>query len=314
MMELHSDTVMNYDEILMEKAAWYYYHEDMTQQQISGLLGLSRMKVIKLLDQAKLCGLIQFRFRQDSEKRLLLEQQLMESYALQDCFIVPAPPSPAETNENVARAASLYVAGRIGEESFINIGYGDTAGRVLNHLAIAADKTLSCVSLTGGVSHYLPNARSSVFNSRLYLIPTPLLVSSDEVAAAMKAEKAIQDIQALIPLSALSVIGIGALNDEATVLTSGVLTGHDFLVLQRNGAAGDILGHFINEKGEPVSSDLEGRTITTSLETLKKLQNVIGVAAGTGKVRAIRAALRGGYLDVLITDEETARGLVGETG
>lgn len=313
-MELHSAAIMNYEDILMEKAAWYYYHEDMTQQQISGLLGLSRMKVIKLLDQAKLCGLIQFRFRQDSEKRLQLEKSLMESYALQDCFIVPTPNSSAETNENVARAASLYVAGRISAENFINIGYGDTAGRVLNHLAISADRTLSCVSLTGGVSHYLPNARSSVFNARLYLIPTPLLVSSDEVAAAMKAEKAIQDIQALIPLSTLSIVGIGALNDEATVLTSGVLTSHDFLVLQRNGAVGDILSHFINEDGEPVSTDLEGRTISTSLETLKRLNNVIGVAAGAGKVRAMRAVLRGGYLDVLITDEDTALALSGAPG
>ena len=313
-MELHSGAIMNYEEILMEKAAWYYYHEDMTQQQISDLLGLSRMKVIKLLDQAKLCGLIQFRFRQDSEKRLQLEKRLMEGYTLQDCFIVPAPPSPAETNENVARAASLYVAGRISAENFINIGYGDTAGRVLNHLAIAADRTLSCVSLTGGVSHYLPNARSSVFNSRLYLIPTPLLVSSDEVAAAMKAEKAIQDIQALIPLSAMSVVGIGALNDDATMLTSGVLTSHDFLVLQRNGAVGDILSHFINENGDPVSTDLEERTISTSLETLKKLNNVVGVAAGLSKVEAMRAVLRGGYLDVLITDEDTALALTGGLG
>ena len=311
MMEPNSAAVMNYEEILMEKAAWYYYHEDMTQQQISELLGLSRMKVIKLLDQAKLCGLIQFRFRQDSEKRLQLEQQLMESFSLQDCFIVPTPLTPAETNENVARAASLYIAGRISAENFINIGYGDTAGRVLNHLAIASDRTISCVSLTGGVSHYLPNARSSIFNSRLYLIPTPLLVSSDEVAAAMKKEKAIQDIRALIPLSTLSVVGIGALNDDATMLTSGVLTSHDFLVLKRNGAVGDILSHFIDENGEPVSSDLEGRTISTGLDTLKKLSNVIGVAAGTGKAQAIRAVLRGGYLDVLITDEDTALALVG---
>ncbi|MBQ3701720.1 MAG: sugar-binding transcriptional regulator [Oscillospiraceae bacterium] len=310
-MELHSGAVMNYEEILMEKAAWYYYHEDMTQQQISGLLGLSRMKVIKLLEQAKLCGLIQFRFRQDSEKRLQLEQRLMECHDLQDCFIVPSPPSPAETNENVARAASLYIAGRISAENFINIGYGDTAGRVLNHLAIASDRTISCVSLTGGVSHYLPNARSSVFNSRLYLIPTPLLVSSDEVAAAMKKEKAIQDIQALIPLSTLSVVGIGALNEDATMLTSGVLTSHDFLVLKRNGAVGDILSHFIDENGAPVSTVLEGRTISTDLETLKKLNNVIGVAAGPGKVQAIRAVLRGGYLDVLITDEDTALALAG---
>lgn len=302
---------MNYDEILMAKAAWYYYHEEKTQQQISDLLGLSRMKVIKLLEQAKQTGIIQFRFRHDSMNRLELEQRLMTAYALKDCFIVPPPPAPDAVNENVAKAASMYIASRVEGEAFINIGYGDTASRVLNYLAIATDRTLSCVSLTGGVSPYLPNARSTIFNSRLYLIPTPLLVSSPEVATAMRAEKAIQDIQALIPLSSLSVIGIGAMNDDATVLTSGVLTSHDFLVLKRNGAVGDILSHFINERGEPVSTDLEARTISTGLDTIKELKNVIGVAAGVNKAQAIRAVLRGGYLDVLITDEDTALELAG---
>ena len=300
---------MNYEEILMEKAAWYYYHEEMTQQQISDLLNLSRMKVIKLLEQARQTGIIQFRFRHDSESRLEIEQQLMNAYGLKDCFVVPSPPTHATVNENVAKAASMYIANHIEKESFINIGYGDTTGKVLNNLALATDHTLTCVSLTGGVGHYLPNAKARVFNSRLYLIPTPLLVSIAEVAAAMNAEKAIQDIRALIPLSSLTVIGIGAMNDDATVLTSGVLTTSDFLVLKRNGAVGDVLGHFINENGEPVSSDLEARTISTGLQTLKQLENVIGVAAGTGKAGAIRAVLRGGYLDVLITDEDTGRAL-----
>ena len=315
MAEFNTGVSMDYEEILMEKAAWYYYHEEMTQQQISELLNLSRMKVIKLLEQARETGIIQFRFRHDSVSRLETEQKLMAQYGLKDCMIVPSPLSPATANDNVAKAASMYIANHISQEAFINIGYGDTAGKVLNQLALVTDHTLSCVSLTGGVSHYLPNVKPGLFPSRLYLIPTPLLVSSAEVAAAMNAEKAIQDIRALIPLSQLTVIGIGAMNDDATVLMSGVLTTSDFLVLKRNGAVGDVLSHFINDRGEPVSSDLEARTISTSLDTLKQLENVIGVAAGRNKVGAIRAALRGGYLDVLITDEETGLALAAsETG
>lgn len=301
---------MDYEESLMAKAAWYYYHEGLTQAQISDMLGLSRMKVIKLLDRATRAGIIQFRFRHDSEKRLEAEQQLASRFSLKDCFVVPASLSPEDANENIAKAASMYIGGRVSGESFINIGYGDTTSRVLNHLAIDAERSLSCVSLTGGVSHYLPNARASVFNSKLYLIPTPLLVSSAEVATAMKAEKSVRDVLDLVPLSSLSVVGVGAMNDKATVLMSGVLTSNDFLLLKRNGAVGDILSHFINENGEPVSTDLERRTMSTSLETVKSLSNVIGVAAGLAKAEAIRAVLRGGYLDVLITDEPTAEALL----
>ena len=48
--------------------------------------------------------------------------------------------------------------------------------------------------------------------------------------------------------------------------------------------------------------------------TLKELENVIGVAAGGHKVDAIRAVLRGKYLDVLITDEATALQLLSRQG
>ncbi|MDD3369371.1 MAG: sugar-binding transcriptional regulator [Lachnospiraceae bacterium] len=301
---------LDYEEVLMAKTAWYYYSDNLTQQQISDLLGVNRMRVIKLLDKAKQCGIIQFKIRSDSEKRMEIEQLLMKQFGLKDCFIVPSPMAVEDINENIAKAASMYICNRLTDESFINVGYGDTSSRILNHLAISTEHTLSCVSLTGGVSYYLPNANSSTFNSRLYLIPTPLLASTNEMAAAMKTEKSVKDIEQLIPLSCLSVIGIGSMDDEATILKSGILTKNDFLFLTRNGAVGDVLSHFINEDGEIVKSGLEDRTISTPLETLKKLDNVIGVAAGENKVTAIRAALHGKYLDILITDEDTANALV----
>lgn len=305
-----SEVYLDYEEILMVKAAWYYYHEEMTQQQISELLGINRMRVIKLLDKAKKLGVIQFRFRHDSEKRMEAEQLMKKEYGLGDCFIVPSPTDPENTNENVARAASMYVCNRISGETFINIGYGDTCSRVLNHLAISSEHTLSCVSLTGGVSYYLPKASSGIFNSRLYLMPAPILASSLEVADAMKAEKSVQEIQALIPLSSLSVVSVGSLDAQATLIKTGVLTSNDFLVLRRNGAVGDILSHFIDKDGKPISTDLEARLISTPLETVHSLKNVIGVAAGKGKVDALRAVLHAGYLDVLITDEDTAEELL----
>ena len=70
------------------------------------------------------------------------------------------------------------------------MGYGDTPSRVLNNLATMAERPITCVSLTGGVSYYLPDTRSNVFNAKLHLIPTPLLASSKEMADAMSASQA----------------------------------------------------------------------------------------------------------------------------
>ncbi len=301
--------LLDYEETLMVKAAWYYYYESLTQQQISDRLGVSRMRVIKLLDKARQNGIIRFQIRSESAKRLDIEQRLIEEYGLKDCFIVPSSEKSEDVNENIARAASMYISARIPEEAFINIGYGDTAGRILNHLAIHAEHVLSFVSLTGGVSYYLPNATSGVFHSKLYLIPTPLIASTNEMAEAMKTERSVQDVRALIPLSYLSVVGIGAMHEDATIVRSGILSQNDMLLLQRSGAVGDILSHFIDEEGNLIPTELDERAISTPLDSLRELKNVIGVAAGSLKVSVIRAALKGKYLDTLITDEDTALAL-----
>ena len=301
---------MDYEEALMVKIAWYYYFENMTQQHVADTLGISRMRVIKLLEKARQTGIIQFRLRKDGETRMTLERSLMDAYGLKDAFVVPSPLSKSQVNAGVAEAASMYIAERLTESSFINMGYGDTPSRILNNLATIAERPITCVSLTGGVSYYLPDTRSNVFNAKLHLIPTPLLASSREMADAMRHEASVTEISRMISLAQLTVIGVGAMHESATIFKSGILNRNDFLYLQMQGAVGDLLSHFIDRDGKLIETPLEGRLISTSLDKLKALQNVIGVAAGDVKVNAIRAALRGGYLDVLITDDHTASQLL----
>jgi DNA-binding transcriptional regulator LsrR (DeoR family) len=303
---------MDFEEELMIKAAWYYFLEDKTQQKISELLGISRMRVIRLLEKARQTGLVQFKIRTEYAQRMNIERELIESYRLKDAFVIPAQEGAgiAEINDAVADAAAMYINTRIQPNAFINIGYGDTAGKVLNNLAKIAETTISCISLTGGVSIYLPNTRSNVFNARLFLIPAPLVVSSKEMVAAIREEAPVKEIFRMVSLASFTIVGIGGVNDEATLLKSGVLRANDFLYLRMQGAAGDILCHFIDTQGRRIITPLEDRLVSTSLDTLKSLPNVIGVAAGRDKREAIKGALALGYLDILITNEDTAKWLI----
>ena len=304
----------DYENILMNRAAWYYYMENYTQQNISDLLGVSRAKVISLLERARQNGVIQFRIRQEGDRRIQMEQKLTDRFGLKDVFTVPGAGTLANLNESIAQAAAMYIIRRLGEDDFLNVGYGDTTSRVLNYLAMAAEKPLNVVSLTGGVSYYLPNANSNVFNARLHLIPSPLLLSSPDLREAMRQEPVVEEIYRMIPLSHMSVVGIGSMSDQATTVKNGIFNGNDFTVLKLQGAVGDILSHFMDKNGDLVAMDQEDRLMSTRLEDLRKLENVVGVAGGPSKLDAILAALRGGYLDVLITDEETARSLLEQSG
>ncbi len=298
---------MNYEESLMVKAAWYYYFEDMTQQAIADRLSISRMRVIKLLENARQTGVIQFRLRSDGVGMVEQSRRLIDKYHLKDVFIIPeAAREDTHPNEAIARAGAMYIADRLGDNACINVGYGDTLSRTLNHLATMVQNPVTCISLTGGVSNYLPNTRSNVFNARLYLMPAPLLASSPEMAAAMREENSVKEIVRMGELSAFTLVGVGALGESATVFRTGVLGQGDMFYLKMNHAVGDVLGHFLDEDGQLIPSQIEDRLISTPLCKIKSMHNVIGLAAGTDKIEAIRAVLRGEYLDILITDEPTA--------
>lgn len=302
---------MDIEEELTVKAAWLYFLARKTQQEISGILGISRMKVIRLLDRAKQTGVIKITMREDNIRRMSLENQIIETYNLKDSFIIPVSSSAiSEINNAVADAAAMYVSSRINPDTFINIGYGYTMGKTLNNLAKNVKNPISCISLTGGVSIYLPNTQSNIFNARLYLIPAPLLVSSKEMFHAIIAEDSVKEIMRMVSLASFTLIGIGGMNDGATILKTGFLSENDFLYLKMQGAVGDILCHFFDKHGKIISSPFQDRLITTPLDVLKSLSNVIGVAAGKDKRDAIRGALALGYIDTLITDEDTAQWLI----
>ena len=298
-----------YERTLLTKVVWMYYIEEMTQKDIAQAIGVSRLKVIKMLDTARSENLIQFKIPAADRKKIEIEQTLMKHFNLKDVFIVPTD-GPANINESIAQAAAMYINDMAGDNTYINMGYGDTLGRVLNNLAHISDKRLSIISMTGGVTPYLPNDKSHIFNAQLYLVPSPLLMSSSETAQSILSEEPIKEIMEMTNLANISVVGIGGMDSESTIIKSNILSKNDFIKLEMQGAVGDILMHFIDKDGNLVHSDIEDKLISTSLNKVKSFGNVIGVAAGKNKIAAINASLKGGYINTLITDENTAKELI----
>ena len=295
---------------LATKAAWYYYMENYTQHQIAEAMGLSRAKVIRLLEDAKTDGIIQFNFRKDDSTRVSLEKNLIAAYGLNDAFVVPTPLNEATLTHTISRAAAIYVRDHLRPGGYLNIGYGDTVSSMLGYLAKEHEDPINVVSMTGGVSYYLPSVSSTAYAMHLFLIPSPLIVSSSEVRDALLGEKSIQEIYAMTEHADMSVVGIGAAVEGATVLRNGIIRESELAILKMQGSVGDVLNHFYDSEGNPITTEIENRTISTDIEKLRTMKNVVGVAGGSEKVAAIKAVLRGGYLNVLVTDSKTAEELL----
>lgn len=295
---------------LATKAAWYYYMEDSTQAQIAEVMGVSRAKVIRLLEEARAQGIVQFSFRKNDSQRVSAEQLLIDRFGLKDAFVIPTPLDSSAINQSIAQGAAHYVSDHLREDGYLNIGYGDTVSRMLGFLAKNREESLNVVSLTGGVSYYLPSVGTTAYSMHLFLTPSPLVVSSRQVRDALLDEKSLQDVSTMTEYADMSVVGIGAAVEGATVLRNGILNEGELTVLKMQGAVGDVLNHFMDKDGNLIQTEIEDRVISTDLDKLRQLKNVVGVAGGKDKVTAIKAVLNGGYLNVLITDSDTAAELL----
>lgn len=302
---------MEFEKDFTAKIAWYYYIQKKTQKEIATLLNISRMKVIRQLERAEQENLVQVHIKKEFSDRLESEYKFIQKFNLKDAVIIPSNPSGTDTlTDELAKAAAMYVKDHFSQNNVINIGYGNTVGKILNYLSQVSDRRLTYVSLTGGVSIYLLNNQSWIGNANLYLIPAPLISSTKELVDAIQKETTVMEISKMHKMAGGTIIGIGTTTDEATMLKTGIVRKETFELLKVKGAVGDIIAYFFDENGNIVENELNDHLISYPLNDLSKLDNVVAVAGGQLKRKAIKAALKGNYMDILITDEDTANWLM----
>lgn len=299
---------------LLVKAAWYYYKENLTQTEISELLNLSRNKVVRLLDRARAENIVQFHIKGHGVNCLEIERDLVAAFKLPRAFVIPTPKE--ELSRSLSKAAAQYLENQISNNELIGFGWGEAASRIIESLSIDPSINVSMVTLTGGVNYYFHKRDHSIeggldkFKGGIHVIPAPILASSEEMAKNMLSEPSVKNILDLGSLSHHVVIGIGGLSSDSTIIKEEKMTLNELIYIKNQNAVGDILGQFFDIQGNLLDLPHHSRLIGTKLDSLKKLNHVIGVAGGPHKIDAIYGALKGGYLNTLITDEETAVSLL----
>jgi DNA-binding transcriptional regulator LsrR (DeoR family) len=140
----------------------------------------------------------------------------------------------------------------------------------------------------------------------------PGVVQNKEIRDVLiKNDFHVQDAFRFLDRVELALVGIGTC-EIVPPLTGGdnFFTAKEFEVAKKAGAVGQVNLRFIDKVGKPVVTKLDDRVIGISLKQLKSAETRIGVAGGVSKYEAIRAALRGGWINTLATDVETAKWLL----
>ncbi len=304
-------------EELLLRVAWFYYKDELTQDEIARRLSVSRASVGRMLDRARKVGLVTINLNADHLDAFEVSTQLRHTFGLVEALVVPDHQTEVDSghglNARLGLGGAQFMSTHLRPGGTLGVGWGDTVSRVIAATNFGAVGPVRMVSLTGGVDAYLPAFLSSKGEgategemTSATVIPTPIVASTPELAAALKAEPSIQQVLKQACGVEQALVGVGTPTADATIVRMGYLEADDIRALRDHHVAGDILGQFFDASGQVVRLPIHDRRIGIELSDLAQIPKVVGVAGGMHKVEAILGALRGGFLDVLVTNELTA--------
>jgi len=300
------------------RVAWYYYVDQLTQDEISKRLSVSRASAGRLLERCRQAGIVRFTINSEFYESFHVGRQLKEKFGLREALVPPMLEVDAQeqsrVNARLGRGGAQYLQSHLKPGDVLAMGWGDTVQQTMNALHPDAIARVSTVTLTGGVGAYintLRRVRGDRENGLVdAILPTPIVASSEELAAALRAEAAVQSVLDISRSADHAVVGIGAVVGQVTLAQVGYASQEELDAGAAAGAVGDILGVFYDSHGQVVDLPIHRRRIGIELDDLRAIPNVVGVAGGMSKFDAILGALRGGLLDVLVTTENVARALL----
>jgi lsr operon transcriptional repressor len=299
------------------RAAWYYYKDERTQDEIARRMSVSRASVGRMLDRARKVGLVTITLTADHLSSFDVASQLCETFGLSEALVVPdfggEPIGQRDINARLGLGAADYLTSHLRPGGSVGVGWGDTVSRVIAAADLSTVGRMTMVTLTGGVDGYLQAlaySRGDRDALTANVIPSPIVASTPKLAAALRAEPTIKQVIQSARELQLAIVGVGTAAADSTLVQMGYLSASEARAWTKKGLVGDILGQFFDLDGKVLDLPIHSRRIGVDLSDLRAIDKVVGVAGGLPKVDAILGALHGGYLDVLITNEAVAIELI----
>ncbi|MFG3252889.1 sugar-binding transcriptional regulator [Streptomyces sp. NPDC048172] len=289
----------------------------MTHHEIGALLGLSRVKVTRLLAEARRSGIVEIRIHSPSTPFGDLEAALAARFGLEQVWVAPSFADADRTYDAVGLAGAEALAALVPRASTVAVGLSSAVAATLPHVRSAPVPGLGFVPLAGswgGVSrgispHELVLRLGASFEAETYHLPAPILASSPEMGRALRADPGVRETLRRAAEADLLVAGVGGMTGSSGLLLDR-LSEHERAELDGAGAVGDISGRFFGPDGASVTGEVDERVVGLALTELTAIPQRVGISFGPQKVGALRAALRHGLVNMAVTDVETARALL----
>ena len=312
------------DQFLLAEVAQLYYVRDFTQVQIAHRIGTSRSNVSRMLKEAREQGMVEVRIHSPLRTVPGLQEELVSRLGLRECLVLAALDRDShvfETTDTVTQVAALaarYLQENIADGTTVGLGWGRSVHRVVHNRFFREKKDATVVQVMGSIGGSIPEFDGIATTARLaevlgasaHYLHAPMLVTDSAVRAGLLRDPHIRKTLEVSGDAETIVSSVGTPGLEHGQYRTGYLSDDDLEYIRKQGAVGDICGAYFAFDGSLVPLEMNERSIAISSEQLPRVPNRVGVSSGAEKPRANIGAARSSLLNVLITDEDTAVGML----
>lgn len=309
---------------VMLRAARLYYEDGLTQRQVADEMGVSRPQISRLLTRARAEGIVRIIIADPFATFEKLQVRLTETFGLRQAVVTAGEDLSAEglsgqaLRRRIGVAAAEYLRQSLHDGMQAGIGWGRTLRAVIKALKNEHRVIIHVVSLIGGMGQMSPSFQvndlaremAEAFGGTWQALYAPAFVSAPFAWDMLLQHPDVKMVMERWDSLDMALVGIGhfAFQRQSSMFFADYMDQKLLQELEERRAVGDLCGRFFDIQGRQCI--LESGTIGISLEQLTALDCVVGVAGGEEKASAILGALRGGYLNVLVTDSVTAQAVL----
>lgn len=308
------------DPALIGRIARLHYEHGLTHQQIADLVGVSRVKVTRLLAQARRTGVVEIRVHSDEPLFTDLELQLATHTGLDHVLLAPTTDDDDDQHDALGAVGARLLANLLVGGGTVAVGLSASVAAAARHLRGLERTEARFVPATGtwlpgdGAPQHddVAQALARAVGGCSSALPAPVLAASEEAATHYRREPAVRDVLERARGSKLAVVGIGGVTAGSSLLLDANLPDGAIDELLAAGAVGGIVASFLDADGRPIATGLSRRIVGLTVEELREIPVRLGIAGGSSKRAAVAGAIRGGHLTALVTDLDTGRWLLDE--
>jgi deoxyribonucleoside regulator len=304
---------------LMVQVARLYFENGLTQEEIARLLNITRQKVSRLLIAARSKGIVQINIYDPTPKEPDLANELKSKFHLQDVILAAAENLGVDQlRASIGLAAAEYLKQHLLPNHNVGIGWGRTLFETVNLLGVDNDKKINVTPLIGGIGDISPffqvnelaRRLADAFSGTYRHLYVPAFIEDTSILEKLLNSQEVTQINELWNRLDVAIVGIGQLEFQqiSSMFFADHIAPQTLALLESKGAVGDLCARFFDIQGSLVISEMG--VIGVGLEKLKTTPDVIAIAGGLGKTRAVLGALRSGCVKTLVTDTATARAVL----